>query len=50
MRVTAFFTSRVIALDFLRWAGAGLAAGIHLEGVALIVHAVAYNLFTVRIK
>ena len=25
MRVTAFFTSRVIALDFLRWAGAGLA-------------------------
>ena len=25
MRVTAFLTSRVIALDFLRWAGAGLA-------------------------
>ena len=34
MRVTAFFTSRVIALDFLRWAGAGLA---HLLNFILLV-------------
>ena len=35
MRVTAFFTSLVIALDFLRWAGTGLAH--HVKHIDLLV-------------